>query len=76
MQKCFTANNEKPSLRLADKHVKEGREQRSEGNEKQMQQQLKIISTILKFIWRKRKTKTGAKAKEKSEQSRFAFLNR
>lgn len=73
MQKCFTANNEKPSLRLADKRVKEGRVQRSEGNEKQMQQQLKIISTILKFIWRKRKTKTEAKAKKKASKADLHF---
>lgn len=78
MLKCFTANNEKPSLRLADKKAKEqrakGRRKGTTGRGLQMQQ-LKIISTILKFIWRKQKRKQKSKEQNaRQKQSRFTFL--
>lgn len=38
-------------------------------------QQLKIISTILKFIWRKQKRKQKSKEQNaRQKQSRFTFL--
>lgn len=73
MQKCFTSNNEKPSLRLPDKKAKE---QRAEGRwigttgRRQQMLQLKIISTILKFIWRKQKRKQNTAKQKKSKEKK------
>lgn len=66
-------------MRLADKKAKEqrakGRRKGTTGRGLQMQQ-LKIISTILKFIWRKQKRKTKyRKAKNKTRGRSKADLH-